>query len=154
MSVTSPQPREMTMPYEYLDHMADLGLRATGATPEEALSAGAQAMLDAMADTTDIHRTRAFEQECRAADVPALFVEWLNELLYQREIHDVLFASASVTELHQEEEGAWVLRGTAEGEPLDPDRHELHTEIKGATYYGLEYECSDESCTVQCVLDV
>lgn len=142
------------MPYEYLDHTADLGLRATGSTIEEALSEGAQAMLDAMADTTGIHRTQTFEQYCRAADVPALFVEWLNELLYQREINDVLFATAHVTELHQEENGTWLLEGVAEGETLDPDRHELHTEIKGATYYGLEYECSAEGCIVQCVLDV
>jgi SHS2 domain-containing protein len=142
------------MPYEYLDHTADLGLRATGATPQEALSEGAQAMLDAMADTTRIRRTQTFRQQCRAADVPALFVEWLNELLYQREVNDALFASAHVTELRQEENGTWVLGGVAEGEPLDPDRHQLHTEVKGATYYGLEYECSADGCTVQCVLDV
>ena len=104
------------MPYEYLDHTADLGLRATGATPQEALSEGAQAMLDAMAG--------------------------------------VLFASAHVTELRQEEDSTWVLRGIAKGEPLDPHCHEVHTEIKGATYYGLEYGCSTGRCVVQCVLDV
>ena len=142
------------MPYEYLDHTADLGLRATGATPAEALSEGAQAMLDAMADTAGVRKIRTFEQQCRAVDLPALFIEWLNELLYQREVNDVLFASAFVTELRQEESGAWLLRGVAEGEPLDRDRHELHAEIKGATYYGLEYECSPDGCVIQCVLDI
>jgi len=142
------------VPYEYLDHTADLGLRATGATPQEALSEGAQAMLDAMADTTKIRETQTFEQQCRASDVAALFVEWLNELLYQREVNGVLFASAHVTELRQEEDSTWVLRGIAKGEPLDPHCHEVHTEIKGATYYGLEYGCSTGRCVVQCVLDV
>lgn len=142
------------MPYEYLDHTADLGLRATGATPAEALSEGAQAMLEAMADTTHIRNAETFHQQCLAADVAALFVEWLNELLYQREVNDVLFASAHVVELRQQETGTWVLRGIAKGEPLDPERHELRTEIKGATYYGLAYECSADGCMVQCVLDV
>jgi SHS2 domain-containing protein len=141
------------VPYEYLDHTADLGLRATGSTPQEALSEGAQAMLEAMADTTKVRETQVFEQQCRAPDVPALFVEWLNELLYQREVNDVLFASAHVVELSQEGD-TWVLRGIAKGEPLDPNRHELYTEIKGATYYGLAYECTADRCMIQCVLDV
>ena len=142
------------MPYEYLDHTADLGLRATGATPQEALSEAAQAMLAAMADTTSIREKATFEQQCHATDVPALLVEWLNELLYQREVNDVLFASACVTELRQQEDGTWVLNGIAKGEPLDPDRHQLHTEIKGATYYGLQFECAADRCVIQCVLDV
>jgi len=141
------------VPYEYLDHTADLGLRATGATPREALSEGAQAMLEAMADTSKVRETQEFEQHCRAPDVPALFVEWLNELLYQREVNDVLFASAYVTELDQQGD-MWTLKGIAKGEPLDPNRHELYTEIKAATYYGLAYECSPNRCMIQCVLDV
>jgi SHS2 domain-containing protein len=141
------------MPYEYLDHLADLGIRGTGATPQEALSEGAQAMLAAMANVQKVQRQRRFVQHCRAPDIAALFVEWLNELLYQREVNDVLFASAHVVCLEQNESG-WVLEGVAEGEPLDPGRHEIHTEIKAATYFGLAYLCQDDQYVIQCLLDV
>jgi tRNA nucleotidyltransferase (CCA-adding enzyme) len=141
------------MPYEYPDHTADLAIRATGRTPEEALSEGARAMLSAISETERVSRQVVLVQHCTAPDIPSLFVEWLNELLYQREVHDLLFATAHVVCLASRAAG-WTLEGIAEGEPLDMARHELHTEIKGATYAGLEYQCTPGHCVIQCVLDV
>ena len=141
------------MPYEYLDHTADLAIRATGRTPEEALSEGARAMLAAIAGTETVNRRVSLVQHCTAPDIPSLFVEWLNELLYQRQVHELLFASAHVVRLVQR--GAtWALAGVAEGESIDPARHEMYAEIKGATYAGLQYESTPGHCVIQCVLDV
>jgi SHS2 domain-containing protein len=146
------------MPYEYLDHQADLGIRGIGATPEEALSQGAQAMLAAMADVETVACEQEWVQHCTAPDVPALFVEWLNELLYQREVHGLLFASARVTRLSRGEGGpgaeGWVLEGIACGEPLDPKRHQVYTEVKAATYSGLDYRQEGDRYMVQCVVDL
>jgi SHS2 domain-containing protein len=141
------------MPYEYLDHQADLGIRGIGMTPQEALSEGAQAMLAAMANTETVQRKQQFKQHCSAPDIPSLFVEWLNELLYQREVNDALFASARVVRLEQRA-CVWHLEGIAEGEPLDRDRHEVHTEVKAATYAGLAYRIQDNRHIVQCVVDL
>ena len=141
------------MPYEYLDHQADLGIRGIGTTPEEALSQGAQAMLAAIADVNAVQEQQQFAQRCSAPDIPSLFVEWLNELLYQREVNDVLFASAHVTCMTHDERG-WQLQGVAKGEPLDPERHEIHTEIKAATYSGLAYRHQGSQYVVQCVVDL
>lgn len=141
------------MPYEYLDHPADLGIRGIGSTPQEALSEGAQAMLAAMADVKGVRQRQQLTQRCTAPDIAALFVAWLNELLYQRDVNDLLFASARVTRLEQSDEG-WVLEGIACGEPLDRDRHEIHTEVKAATYCGLEYCSEPGRYTIQCVVDL
>jgi SHS2 domain-containing protein len=47
------------------------------------------------------------------------------------------------------------LRGKAWGEALDPGRHELAVEVKGATYSGLKVlERSDGDWLAQCVVDV
>jgi len=141
------------MPYEYLDHTADLYIRGIGQTPREALSAGADAVLAAMADVDKIVPRQEFAQHCTAADIPSLFVEWLNEILYQREVEGVLFASARVIALEEDEKG-WKLEGTARGEPLDADRHEVFTEVKAATYYGLEYRREAQQYVIECVVDV
>ena len=141
------------MPYEYLDHQADLGIRGIGTTPEEALSQGAQAMLAAMANTEHVQERTSLTQHCRASDISSLFVQWLNELLYQREVNNMLFASAHVVCLEQDDHG-WILKGIATGEPLDLDRHEIHTEIKAATYFGLAYRCEANRYVIQCVVDV
>jgi SHS2 domain-containing protein len=144
---------EAAMPYQYLDHTADLGIRAVGDTLEQALGQGAQAMLDAIADTHTVHPQLSCQVTCSAPDIPALFCEWLNELLYQAEIHRALWQNARVTRLWQT--GAeWMLEGVAHGEPLDPGRHVLHTEVKAATYAGLSYRQSDGHHILECVLDL
>jgi SHS2 domain-containing protein len=141
------------MPYEYLDHTADMGVRGIGPTLERAFSEGALAMLAAMADLDRVQCSHSFPIRCTASDIPFLFVEWLNEILYQREVNDVLLAKACVTRIKQTQDG-WTLEGTAYGEPLDLERHETHTEVKDATFSGLEYRHEGESHVVQCILDV
>ncbi len=141
------------MSYQYLDHTADLGIRAVGKTLEQAFGQGAQAMLDAIADTRGIQPQLACQVTCSAPDIPALFCEWLNELLYQAEIHSALWQNACISRL--ERIGSeWVLGGVAHGEPLDLERHVLHTEVKAATYAGLEYRQSDGHHILECVLDL
>lgn len=141
------------MPYEYIDHQADLGIRGIGDSPEEAMSAAAQAMLDAMADTTKVDKKVRLVQRCAAPDIPAVFVEWLNELLYQREVNGLLLATAQVTGLSKSDEG-WSLEGTAWGEPFDPERHETFVEVKAATYFGLDYRQEGGRHVIQCVVDL
>lgn len=141
------------MPYEYLDHPADLGIRGIGDTLQEAFEQGALAMLAATADVQPLKPQLNCQVTCSAPDIPALFIEWLNELLYQAAIHSALLQSAHVT--HLEQTGSeWTLQGIAQGEPLDPARHTLHTEVKAATYAGLAYRQKAGQHILECVLDL
>ncbi len=141
------------MPYNYLEHTADLGIQGIGATPQEAFEEGAQAMLAAMANVAKVKCKQSYPLQCTAPDIPSLFVEWLNEILYQREVNDALFGSAQVTRLERSDV-EWTLEGVACGEPLDLERHETYIEVKAATYSGLEYVPREHKYTIQCVLDV
>ena len=141
------------MPYEYLDHQADLGIRGIGRTPQEAFSEGAQAMLAAMADLANVKCEQQWTQRCTAPDMASLFVEWLNELLYQREIYDALFCQVHVSRLERAEQG-WILEGIACGETLDSRRHTIHSEVKAATDSGLAYRQEQDQYIVQCIVDL
>jgi SHS2 domain-containing protein len=141
------------MPYEYLDHIADIGIRGIGATIEQAFSEGALAMLAAMANVDTVRSVRSWPIRCAAPDIPFLFVEWLNEILYQREVNAALFNSACVACIEQNDTG-WTLQGAVHGEALDAERHETYTEIKGATMSGLEYHGEQGHHVIQCILDV
>jgi SHS2 domain-containing protein len=141
------------MPYQYLNHTADLGIRGIGDTREDAFVQGALAMLAAIADLGKIQSRLACQVACTAPDIPALFVEWLNELLYQADVHGALWKSAQVTCLERNQEG-WRLEGVAHGEPLDPDRHELYSAVKAATYAGLSYRHEKGKHILECVLDL
>ena len=141
------------MPYEYLDHEADIGLRGIGATVEEALAEGARAMLHVMVNPETVTPTTEIPVRCESGDLESLFVTLLNELLYVREVKTTTLVDFHVTQLEQTNQG-WALEGLALGEPLDPNKHEFHTEVKAATYFGLKAYTEGDRHIVQCVVDV
>ena len=141
------------MTYEYLDHEADVGIRASGATLEEAIADGARAMFGVMTDINRVGRSVEVPIRCQADDPAALFVECLNELLFQSDVRHLLFSDFQVTRLAHTGAG-YTLEGVARGEPLDATKHDLWTEVKAATYAGLRYDVEDGRHTLQCVLDV
>jgi len=141
------------MSFSYLDHEADVGVVGMGDTVEEAFEQGALAVLDLMADVGGVREIAERKIECRAPELSMLFVELINELLAERDIADLLFARISVARIGRSDAG-YRLRARAYGEPLDPQRHELRTEVKAATYSGLEFEEREGAYRVQCVVDV
>jgi len=142
-----------SMPYEYLDHEADIGLRSIGDTLEEALAEGARAMLHIMVNQETVTPVTQIPVGCQAGDLESLFVTLLNELLYLREVKTATLVDFQVMRLEQSDEG-WVLEGLATGEPLDPDKHEFMTEVKAATYFGLKHYTKGNQHVFQCVVDV
>jgi SHS2 domain-containing protein len=140
------------MSFEYLDHEADVGIRAYGATLEEAFCEGARAMFNVMADIKSVEARRSLEVECSANSVTSLFVEWLNALLAQADIEGMLFSEFEAA--ISEKDGVYELKGMARGEDIDPQKHELHTEVKAATYAGLTYEKTEDGYVLQCIVDV
>ncbi len=73
--------------FEILEHTADVGVRSTGATPEECFE---QATLG-LADIMGIWRPDGGEEvalELEAADLGALLVDWLSEVVYLHDSRD------------------------------------------------------------------
>ena len=143
-----------SMPYTYLDHDADVGIRASGASVEEAFEEGAKAMLNVMWDISTIEERQNVSIECEARDVPELFVEMLNEILFKQGVEELALARLKIDEIKRQENGRYKLKGIAFGEPLDIDKHAVKTEVKAATYAGLRYEEKEGQHMVQCILDV
>ncbi|MBI5049182.1 MAG: archease [Deltaproteobacteria bacterium] len=141
------------MPYTYLDHEADVGIRATGSTLEEAFEQGAKAMLNVMWDISTIEERQNVSIECTAGDIPELFVEALNEILSKQGIEELAIARLRVDKITNVD-GRYELKGTVFGELLNLDKHTVKTEVKAATYAGLRYEEKEGQHIVQCILDV
>lgn len=138
--------------FEYFDHEADIGIVGYGRNLEEAFEQGAKAMFNIMADINTIKCEKKVDIEVRAGDKGALFVEWLNELLALKDIEGMLF---SEFEVKIEEKGNMlVLKGTAEGEKINYEKHRVDIEVKAATYSQLKIEKTDGLWKVQCVVDV
>ena len=136
------------MAYKYLEHEADVGILAIGDSLEEAFSEGAKAMFGVMVDVKGVEAKKSVEIKCSAKDIPALFVEWLNELIQKKDTEEMFFSKFKVKIKDNE------LTGKAIGEKINLDKHKVKTEVKAATYSGLKYEKKGSKHALQCILDI
>lgn len=135
--------------FETIEHTADIGIRAFGATLTEAFENAAVAMFSLITDLDSVKPVDEYTIAVMADDSETLLVEWLNELLYLFESNSVLFCRFKVMEL-----GETSLKASAFGETIDPARHKLETDIKAVTYHMLKIARVDSSWSATVIFDV
>ena len=134
--------------FKILEHEADVGIRASGNSWEEAFSEGAIAMLSLMADVGAVEPKGEIGIQVNAGDVAALFVEFLNEILFIRDSEEMFLSKFDITITGNS------LVGKAWGEKIDQEKHGVKIEVKAATYSALKAWEEGGEKFVQCILDV
>jgi SHS2 domain-containing protein len=135
--------------FALLEHTADVGIVATGATLGEALAWAAKGMFSVIAGLDSVSPQELLEVAVKATDPEALVVDWLNELLYRYEAEGFLPREFKVT---VDDTGAG-LKAECWGEPVDLERHQILTSVKAATYHRLELS-HNSHWRIQVILDV
>ena len=141
------------MSYELRDHTADVAVETTGPTLESVFAAAgdglAAAMCEEIPDTGD-----RFEFEVRAEGREALLFDYLDDLIYERDVRAVLPVDNEV-EIREDRGGdgepEWVLTASARGVPLADISAR---EIKAVTYSEMVLEETDDGWHAYVVLDV
>lgn len=120
------------MKYEFLEHTADAGLKAFGATVEEIFANAALGMFDLMTDVGTVSPRGEIEVLVDSQDAESLLVDWLTELLYVHEMENVYLCEfdVSIEELS--------LRARVRGETVDPAKHPAEVLVKAVTYHLIE----------------
>jgi SHS2 domain-containing protein len=142
------------MAYTYLDHTADIGIRAEGESLEDAFASGVEALLNVIFDLSTIDVTHAVTFSVTAKDPMLLFVEVLNEALSIQDTHGLAFKELTAVEIKGTDDGGLRFIGTARGEPVKLEKHTVKTEVKGATYSGLSYSLDSGKHVFECVVDI
>ncbi len=117
--------------FEILDHTADIGVAAYGATREELFANAALGMFNIIGDVDKVAPNEMREVQLHSDDIESLLASFLSELLFLFEVHRFMFHHAAVDELSD-----CLIRATIHGEPISPS-HELNTDIKAVTHHGL-----------------
>ncbi len=134
--------------WEHFPHDADVGVRGMGATKAQAFEQAAMALTAVVSDPGAVQPRTAVAIRCRAPDDELLLAEWLNGVIYQMAVRNMLF---SRFEVHLDD---GQLQGVAWGEGMDVGRHHPAVEIKGATYTALRVAREADGWLAQTVLDV
>ena len=138
--------------FQTFEHGADVGVIGYGQTQEQAFANGAKAMFNVMVNIQKVEPKQTVTVECNAQNIEELFVEWLNELIAQFGLQDLVFSEFSVK--INKKDDSFQLDGNAKGEPLDKLKHEIKTEVKAATYSNLKIAQADGKWYAQCIVDV
>ncbi len=140
------------MAFEYLEHEADVGILANADTLGQAFEEGAKAMFNQMVDIARVKPAKKIEVSVSADSVDSLFVEFLNALLAKVDTEGMVFSRFRVHIDASKKECK--LKAEAWGERLNPEGHNVKTEVKAATYSGLKCWTDSGKHHVQCVLDI
>lgn len=135
--------------WEHFSHGSDIGVRGFGSSVEEAFEQAAIALTAVVADVTTIEPQERIEVRCDAPDIELLLVSWLNAIIYEMAVRKMLFGVFQIVL------DGCSLTGTLAGEKVDPERHQVAVEAKGATVTALKVHCDpDGQWLAQCVIDV
>ena len=135
--------------HEVFEHTADLGLRIRAADLDTLFVEAAQALFEAIVpDLDSVQQARRVEVRLDSDDREYLLFDWLNQLLYHFDTEHLLFGKFEVRI------GETGLKGSAWGEPLDRNRHQLEHEVKAITYHGLRVEQTAEGWLAEVIVDI
>ncbi len=139
----------MYKPYEIIEHTADVGLKANGATLKELFENAAKGMFDIIEGkkvhkriSAQVHKKIEIRKE--VDDFEELLVDWLSELLYIFNKESILFNDFRISRLDNKN-----LVSESSGKRIRLANAALQTEIKAVTFHGLKIE-KDSSGIFSC----
>ncbi len=139
----------MRVPFEVIEHPADVGFLAYGRTLEQMFAHAGLAMMSLAYDLAGVEERERRELEASGTDIESLLYAWLAEILAVADAEQLVFCRVEVTEM-----GKGRVRGVAFGEKYDKARHHAGTYVKAVTYHQLRVDQTPEGWRAQVYLDV
>ncbi|MFW6435647.1 MAG: archease [Halovenus sp.] len=136
------------MSFRLREHTADVAVEATAETIDGVFGAVADGLAAAMCEDVPADGER-FRLSVTAESDEALLFDYLDELIYQRDVRSVLPVDneATVTETGD----GWTVDASARGVPLSAV---TAREVKAVTYSEMELERTDSEWRAYVVFDV
>ncbi len=136
--------------FSYLDiTTSDVCFVAYGKTLDELFENSALAMFEAMVNTEQIKSKVKRKVEVKGNDLESLMFNWLNELLVFYGSENLAFSKFDVDVNKEKLE----LKARCGGEELNPEKHELRTEVKACTMHKLKV-WKEETWKARVILDI
>jgi SHS2 domain-containing protein len=143
------------MPYHYLEEIgtADIAFEATGRDLAELFRAAADATTNVMIDNIEAiqpRETRHIELSNDRLDM--LLFDLLQELIFLKDAERLLLRIREVQ--IDERDEIYVVKATAEGEPVDAERHYQRADVKAVTLHDFSVERTEGGWKARVLLDI
>ncbi|MGD0644296.1 MAG: archease [Candidatus Bathyarchaeia archaeon] len=146
-------PEKFAGKFEFLEHTADIYIRAHGKTMEEAYENAALAMFEVMTDTDKITQANEETLEVEAEDQYALLYNWLEALLVKFETENMLFSKFLITNWEETAE-TFKIKAKIWGEKFDTQKHPQQVAVKAVTYHRMVIIRERDRVILEFILDI
>ncbi len=139
--------------FKFLEHTADAYVEAYGASLEEAFESAGMAFTDVMTQLESVEAKTEASFVLEDQDEEALLYSWLEELLLEFELNQLLFSCFEVSRIEKTSDG-FKLTAKAWGETYDSERHVSKVGVKAATYHQMEIIKDADGVVLRFLLDI
>ena len=146
-------PDKFTGKFEFLEHTADVYIRAHGKTMEEAYENAALAMFETITDTDQVAPAEEDSLEVEAEDQYALLYNWLEALLVNSEIKGMLYSKFQINSWKETAEN-FKIKAKIWGEKFDPQKHPQKVAVKAVTYHRMVIIREMDRVILELILDI
>jgi len=143
----------MSSRFKFLEHTADAFVEAYGSNLEEAFESAGMAFTDVMTTLETVEAKTQASFVVEGQDEEALLYSWLEELLLEFELKQLLFSRFEVSKITKTDEG-FKLTAKAWGEIYDPARHVSKVGVKAATYHQMQIIKEKDGVVLRFLLDI
>jgi SHS2 domain-containing protein len=140
--------------FEFLEHTADVYVRACGVSMQEAFENAALAMFETITKTGKVAQKAEDIISVEAEDFYALLYNWLEALLVNSETKGMLYSKFHIVDWV---ENADSFKFTAHmwGEKFHPEKHVQKVAVKAITYHRMAVMQENErSVVLEFILDI
>src|SRR5947207_11438126 len=143
------------MPYKYLEDIAtaDIAFEATGRDLPELFRDAADATTNVMIDNLNSIEPRETRQiELSNGKLDMLLFDLLQELIFLKDAQRLLLRIREVQV--DEKDEIYIMKATAEGEPVDAERHHQRADVKAVTLHDFSVERTEGAWKARVLLDI
>ncbi|HHQ45480.1 MAG TPA: archease [Candidatus Altiarchaeales archaeon] len=137
------------MPYEFLEHTADLKFRANGKNLEEALTESCRALAHAVYGGKTVKPKSKRILEIPYSNRQELVHDLLDQFLFIIEYEDYIPSEIKVK--IDDADGKAVVELL--GDSVEENNIKIEKEVKAVTYHEMKIEEKDGECTIQVICD-
>jgi len=147
------KPEKFVGRFDFLEHTADVYVRAHGKTMEEAYENAALSMFETITDTDKVAPAQEDTLEVEAEDQYALLYNWLEALLVKSETLDMLYSKFQITSWKETTE-KFTFKAKIWGEKFNPQKHPQKVAIKAVTYHRMVIIHEMDRVILEFILDI
>ncbi len=130
-----------------------MGIEAKSDTLEGLFGESARGLFSLMVNLNDVRLEKKTKVKSEGSTHEELLYEWLSELVSLSNLKSEVYSDFQDLVI-EKFDSKFVVQGQAMGEKVDPEAHELGTEVKAVTYQGLEVTSADDKWRCRFVVDV